>query len=495
MLTTARQQLSWVLVAGVVMSILLLPSAASAEGIYLLNGKLPTSLLEVDLATNQAFHLLDLNSDSAIFALAMCPDEDSLLAIGLFSGNVARIDLSTTPPVETVLGHLPDDFAVVQMACGPGGDIFFTDSPTDTLWKLDLSTCNPTLTTPCAPELMGVIESALGNNDVNVQGADLAFNGPGQLFIVAAGPGGPTDRLFLEVDLSGGMPCPDLSCPAIYIANLSPGSSVPGLTTLSDRRLVVSSRNDDHFYEVDPTDATVVDLGMIVLFPSGEPLDILNGDLASRWSACAPTLDFEMDSNGNPIVPGQIIDDEFAALGITVTTNDPINHPLMTFQSAAPTGDDPDLGTPNEDFGGPGVGIGGEAGTPGRNGLPRGQVLIISEDGNSDDPNDFPGGGVMEFTFDPPMPLVTEVHILDIDENHEGGTVRAFDADGLEIASQPLLPIGNNGFQVVPVGAFNVVRLEVTFSSSGALTAIVFCTQCGANFEGDFRTISAFAGD
>ena len=26
---------------------------------------------------------------------------------------------------------------------------------------------------------------------------------------------------------------------------------------------------------------------------------------------------------------------------------------------------------------------------PGRNGLPRGQVLIVSEDGNQDDPNDY----------------------------------------------------------------------------------------------------------
>lgn len=188
MLTTARQQLSWVLVAGVVMSILLLPSAASAEGIFLLNGKLPTSLLEVDLSTSQAVHMLDLNSDTLVFALAMCPDEESLLTIGLLTGNVARIDLTPATPVETILGYLPEEFAVVQMACGPAGDIFFTDSPTDTLWKLDLSTCDPTLTTPCAPELMGVIESAPGNNDVNVQGADIAFNGPGQLFFVAAGP-------------------------------------------------------------------------------------------------------------------------------------------------------------------------------------------------------------------------------------------------------------------------------------------------------------------
>jgi len=453
MLTQAREQFPWLPVSCVAISILLLlPVTSAAEGIYLTNGSLPTSLYEIDLTTSQAVHMLDLASDPLIFALAMCPDEESLLTIGLLSGNVARIDLSTTPAVETVLGYLPEELAVVQMACGPGGGIFFTDSPTDTLWKLDLSTCNPTLTTPCVPELMGVIETALGNNDVNVQGADIAFNGPGQLFLVAAGPGGPTDRHFLEIDLSGGMPCPDLSCPALHIASLSASASVPGLTTLSDRRLVASARND-HFYEVDPVDATAVDLGTVTLIPSGEPFDIQNGDLASRWSACAPTLDFEMDSYGNPLVPGQIIDDEFAGLGITVTTSDPINHPLMIFDTATPNGDK-DLGTPNSDFGGPGIGDGGAADMPGRNGLPRGQILIVSD----------------------------------------GGFVTAYDADGIEIQSQPLLPLGNNSFQVVPVGAFNVGRLEITVGASAGISGIVFCTQCGANFEGDFRTISASPG-
>ena len=32
--------------------------------------------------------------------------------------------------------------------------------------------------------------------------------------------------------------------------------------------------------------------------------------------------------------------------------------PAMIFDSSNPTGDDDDLGTPNEDFGGPGVGKG-----------------------------------------------------------------------------------------------------------------------------------------
>ena len=160
-----------------------------------------------------------------------------------------------------------------------------------------------------------------------------------------------------------------------------------------------------------------------------------------------------MDADGNSLVPGQIIDDEFSGLGITVTTSDPINHPLMIFQTAAPTGGDTDLGTPNVDFGGPGVGDGGAADMAGRNGLPRGQILIVSEDANSGDPNDYDGPSVIDFVFDPPMPLVTEVHILDIDNPANGGFVTAFDADGFEIQSQPILPLGNNSFRVVPIGA------------------------------------------
>jgi hypothetical protein len=251
------------------------------------------------------------------------------------------------------------------------------------------------------------------------------------------------------------------------------------MTTLTDRRLIITS-NDDHLYRLDPADASLTDLGTLTEVPSGNPIDIRNGDLAAIWNVCTPTLDFEADGHGDPLVPGQIIDDEFSALGITISTNDPFNHPLMIFDTGFPTGGDVDLGTPNSDFGGPGIGLGGGAGRPGRNGLPRGQVLIISEDGNSGDPNDYDGGGVIEFLFDPPMPLVTEVHFLDKDEEATG-MVKAFDRNDLELVSRPLLRLGDNSFQVVPVGAFDVGRLEVTLGS-GAVSAVVFCTRCGANF-------------
>ena len=115
----------------------------------------------------------------------------------------------------------------------------------------------------------------------------------------------------------------------------------------------------------------------------------------------------------------------------------------------------------------------------------------MSEDGNQDEPNDYDGPSVIDFHFDPPLPLVTEVHVLDIDNEGNAGFVTAYDADGLEIQSQPLLPLGSNSFQVVPIGAFNVSRLEISVGASAGVSGIVFCTQCGANFEGDFRTISA----
>ena len=60
---------------------------------------------------------------------------------------------------------------------------------------------------------------------------------------------------------------------------------------------------------------------------------------------------------------------------------------------------------------------------------------------------------------------------------------RVFDTDDVEILSRPLLEMGNNGFQAVPIGVFNVGRLEITLDSTGAVSAIVYCGPCGSNFQ------------
>ena len=196
--------------------------------------------------------------------------------------------------------------------------------------------------------------------------------------------------------------------------------------------------------------------------------------------ACLGGLDFETDAMGGLLSAGQIIDDEFAGTGVHVTTHDPVNHPAMIFDSANPTGGDIDLGSPNQDFGGPGVGSGGGAGQPGQNSAPLGQILIISEDGNSANPDDNAGGGTIIFDFDFPV-RVEEVVILDIDEGM-GGDIVAYDGGGSMIGMGIMSSVlGDNSVQTVAVGADGVRSLEVFFPGSGAVAGIVFCpeeTEC-----------------
>lgn len=197
---------------------------------------------------------------------------------------------------------------------------------------------------------------------------------------------------------------------------------------------------------------------------------VVNQD-AGRY--CPPDLDFDTDADGAPLAAGTLVFEQWADLGIHVTSSNPSQHPPMIFDSANPTGGDPDLGTPNQDFGGPGVGSGGGAGTPGENSLPLGKVLILSEDRDSGDPDDNAGGGRLIFTFDVEVD-VASVSLLDVEE-HRAGTVRAFDGAGLLLAEVPMRELGDNSFQELSIGATGVRRLEVKFPGSGGLAGISFC--------------------
>ena len=222
-----------------------------------------------------------------------------------------------------------------------------------------------------------------------------------------------------------------------------------------------------------------------LLCPIGDPGD---------GSICLDEIDFETDGEGGNLVAGQIIDDEWASLGVQVTTNNPSDHPAMIFDSSNPTGGDRDLGTPNEGFGGPGVGTGGGPGQPGANAVPLGNVLILSEDGDSGDPDDNASGGTLIFTFDVDV-RVDAVQILDIDEGM-AGSVTAFDEDGMTVGSAGMANnLGNNSVQKVALGATGVRRLEVHFPGSGAVAGIVFCAPGGGNCDSatvrdDFETSS-----
>lgn len=205
-------------------------------------------------------------------------------------------------------------------------------------------------------------------------------------------------------------------------------------------------------------------------------LAIVCAGRAQAQDVCTFGLDFETDPAGQPLAPGTVIDTEFAAEGITITSFDQVNNPAMIFDSGNPTGGDPDLGTPNVDFGGPGLGMGGESGQPGQNDTALGNVLIVSEDANSADPNDKNDGGRLTFFFDRAR-SVTSITLVDIDLNETTGYIRAFDGDDDIITTVAIPGLGNNSVQTVDVNATGVRRLRIQYPGSAAVAEVVTCPE------------------
>ncbi len=168
------------------------------------------------------------------------------------------------------------------------------------------------------------------------------------------------------------------------------------------------------------------------------PVTVAGGDVVDDVdfgyapAACLPRIDFETDALGNPLVAGQIIDDEWAEWGITAsfTVNAPSTGPLMIFDSANPTGGDVDLGSPNETCAPPGPGIGteGEVGQPGENCFPQRNLLIISEDGDGSDPDDAADGGTIVFSFADELEI-DALSFLDSENNQDSVEVLAAPVD------------------------------------------------------------------
>ena len=180
-------------------------------------------------------------------------------------------------------------------------------------------------------------------------------------------------------------------------------------------------------------------------------------------------IDFETDGLGNATVAGQVIDNEYANLGITVTTNNP-EHPATIFDSTYPTGGDFDLGSPNEDFGGAGIGDAGGSGMPGENSQSQGKILILQETigGEPDDNN---VGGRIVFNFATAVDIV-DVSVLDIDQNP--ARVRLYNASGTEINETLFQQYGNNSFEKLTLNVAGVRRMEVASGGSLGLASFTY---------------------
>ncbi len=151
------------------------------------------------------------------------------------------------------------------------------------------------------------------------------------------------------------------------------------------------------------------------------------------------TLDFD------DLSTGELVDGQFVANGVTITSSDP-EHPVMVFDTNNPTGGDNDLATNNLN-----------------------NVLILSEDRDSSDPDDNASGGTFNIVFDGPA-TVTSLTILDADH---GAWVKYYDVNG-NLLQQIDVHTANNGQEVISTNLTNVGSIEVILGASGAIDNLTY---------------------
>jgi len=165
-----------------------------------------------------------------------------------------------------------------------------------------------------------------------------------------------------------------------------------------------------------------------------------------------------------------------------------VGNAAVVFDSAAPTGGDDDLGTPNVDFGGPGIGAGGELGAEFPNDTESVHLLILAEDledldadGLIDDPDDADvDGSSLNFDFSALGSVrATAITIIDVEADEDPATVELFDEAGNSLGIVELPQVGNNGKAHVDLGDVRgVASMTVILNGSGAIDEVEFDPEC-----------------
>ncbi|MEM9216568.1 MAG: DUF4347 domain-containing protein [Cyanobacteria bacterium P01_F01_bin.150] len=157
----------------------------------------------------------------------------------------------------------------------------------------------------------------------------------------------------------------------------------------------------------------------------------------------ATHLDFEMGHDG-PMVAGDVVSDQME--GLTISAAGELE--AMIFDSANPTGGDSDLAHDT-----------------------LGNILIISEDGDSTDPDDNARGGTLMFDWDGVV-NVESIGLLDIEE--AGGTITLYGADDtIVLATIDMVGLGDNSVQSLNIATADVGKMDVLLGGSGAITEII----------------------
>ncbi|SPJ22297.1 Hint domain-containing protein [Palleronia abyssalis] len=269
---------------------------------------------------------------------------------------------------------------------------------------------------------------------------------------------GPVTRIEI-VHAADGSGQSDINISDIHIGSVPGGDTAAGDDDLS------GGVGDDTIFGEGGDDTITGGSGDDKL-EGGDGNDSISGDGGSGPQKV--TLDF------NDLHKGQIVDDEYVSDGVTISS--PTNK-VMAFDTANPTGGDHDLATGN-----------------------LGKVLILSEDGNSHDPDDDADGGKFVFEFDDP----SEVHsltVLDIDHREDGGKIKLYDAHNNLIDTISIPTTGNNGQATIDINTDGVARMEVILEGSGAIDNLSYTVPSGSDgndtiYGGDGQdTVDGGGGD
>ncbi len=227
-------------------------------------------------------------------------------------------------------------------------------------------------------------------------------------------------------------------------------------------------------------------------------LSMAFGTRTASAQGVTAVIDFESHSTGEVVssVDGDAAGTAVGPIGLDGSIpSDPGTNRALIFDSSNPTGGDFDLGSPNNTFGGPGMGPAGEMGQPFENSFPLGKILIFAEDlvdtspadGFVDDPDDAAQSDMI-FDFDfstitaPFVPTditIFEITTIDGEASEAPGTARLYDSSGSLIAAFSLGATGCNGVRIHTIGAAGVGvsgvhRMEVELDGSGGIDGIVF---------------------
>jgi len=217
-----------------------------------------------------------------------------------------------------------------------------------------------------------------------------------------------------------------------------PFVTIEDVLVLDETTILVANDNNYPFSIGRDFSGSEIDNNEIIQIQLEEALDL---DDRLGIAGLPPTpIDFE----GEGLSAGTLVTDQFS--GLTIST-DEIG--VMIFDTANPTGGDDDLASDT-----------------------LGNVLIISENGDSSDPDDNARGGTIQFVWDDAV-NISSVGLLDIEEL--GGSIKLYGANDMMLGMVDTSNATDNGdTATIGIGISDVMRMDVEMTRSGAITQVNF---------------------